>query len=110
MLFISLVLRFRQKEREREREKQKEQDQQKDQAVERLKSLRSEQENPDKNEGRRTRELRSSDEKSTEQAEPCVANDVAGNKLVTHQMEAQCKQTVDDLIARYLARKPLPGM
>ena len=77
--------------------------------MERPRSLRSDQEAADKTEVRTTRELRSSDEKTTEHLEVCLSNGVSGSKLVTHQMEAQCKQSVDDLIARYLAKKPLPG-
>ena len=74
-----------------------------------LRSLRSDQETTAKAETKTTRELRSSDEKVTEQSDVCLSNGVNGSKLVTHQMETQCKQTVDDLIARYLAKKPLPG-
>lgn len=97
---------FRQKERERLRE----QDQPKEHGGERQRVLRSDQESADKNENRSTRELRSSDEKHVEVSEVHPSNEITGNKLLTQTMETQCKQTVDDLIARYLARKPLPGI
>ncbi|XP_065055228.1 uncharacterized protein LOC135683808 isoform X2 [Rhopilema esculentum] len=100
-------IKTRQKEREREKERSKEQESQKDQGRDKEKPVRIEQDGVEKPEGRR--ELRSNTEKSLETPDVTTASEIAGSKLVTPHMESQCKQSVDELIARYLARKPLPA-
>ena len=91
-------------------------------AKEKEKPQKTESKPQEKAEETTTRELRSSDQRLLElrssevekvtEAAPEISStstEAVTSKIITSQIESQCKQTVDDLIARYLARKPLPG-